>query len=180
MKAMIRDLSLRCHVPPLLEKPEERRASNCRAPLASRRQAREHNMVLAIDTETTVDLAQQLRFGVAQLYRLNRGTKSPAQSWVLYDHCPDAKFRTVTKQDIAVINQFAGEHGATALTVDDFLDKVFFKYAYKMKATVIGANLVFDLSRLASSHYYGRGQNSDGFGLRINRNLKPTWAPHTS
>lgn len=125
-----------------------------------------------IDTETTTDMMQQLRFGIAHLWRLN--SAAPPRPWVFYDPQSLAKSQDTADQELRVLRQFADTHGAMVLTVDEFVDTVFLKYVYKLKVTCIGANLAFDLSRIAHQHYYARSNMAGGFGLRMARNLKPS------
>ena len=174
-----RDISLRCYVPPIGKEREAKR------PRKSVKRGNDRGygaeMELIIDTEELPDLAHQLRFGIAHLHRNASKPEKPARSWIFYDpHTPAAVglTRPLSDDEIKLLQQMADRHGAELLTIDDFIDNVFFKYVKGQKVTVIGANLFFDLTRLAVSHYPARGNMAGGFGLRLARNLPPHHAAH--
>ena len=82
----------------------------------------------------------------------------------------------LSPDELAMLQQFADDHGAELLTVDDFMDQVFFRYVQGQKVTVVGANLFFDLTRLAIGHGHAQRDFAGGFRLRLNRNLRLTRA----
>ena len=47
----------------------------------------------------------------------------------------------------------------------EFVDRVFWPIAYKARAQVVGFNLPFDLSRLATAHTYGKRSMKGGFSF---------------
>lgn len=72
----------------------------------------------------------------------------------------------VSEKELEVIKQFATRKGYTVTTRTDFVDKIFMKYVYRLRAECIGFNLPFDLSRLATSFTNSR-MYPNGFSLKI-------------
>jgi hypothetical protein len=93
--------------------------------------------VLVLDTETTTDVQQELRFGIAREYALGH-------------LCRTIVFTgTVTDVEMARIVAWAKTNHADVLLVDRFVLEVFIPLALDMRAVVVGFNLPFDLARLA-------------------------------
>ncbi len=101
---------------------------------------------LAFDTETTTDVSQALRFGTYQL----RNAGDLVEAGIFY--AADG----VTAGELALLRRYAESNGLILRTRDEFADKIFFRRAYQLRATVIGFNLPFDISRLAISHNSAR------------------------
>jgi hypothetical protein len=75
---------------------------------------------LIFDTETTTDASQQLRFGVYQVRKWGRLRKAG----FFYDP------PSLTESELATLQSYADDHALEALTVQEFVEKVFFPYAY--------------------------------------------------
>jgi hypothetical protein len=105
------------------EKPEEEPPSD------------EH--VLVFDTETTTDLWQNLRFGIAREYALGHLCRTIAFTGL------------VTEIEEGKIAEWAKVNHAEVFTVDQFVREIFLPIALDMRAAVVGFNLPFDLARLA-------------------------------
>ncbi len=96
------------------------------------------HLTIVLDTETTTDTRQDLRFGVAQVYAEDRLTRT-----ILFKgQVGEAEGRT--------ISAWAETHRAEVLTVERFVTEVFLPLAVDMRAVVVGFNLPFDLSRIAA------------------------------
>jgi DNA-binding phage protein len=118
------------------------------------------NWLLILDTETTTDELQNLRFGSFQLRKLGeiqrRGfffddrTLAPSELQLLYDHCVD--------KDIEL------------LSVEQFVEEIFFSYVYDLDALCIGFNLPFDISRLAIDCAPARRGMRGGFSFKLSNN----------
>lgn len=98
---------------------------------------------LIFDCETTNDHAQSLRFGTYQCRK--RGKL--VDHGIFYEPFNKA---ALSARDLTVIRSYAEKRGLTVRTRADFVDRVFYKYAYAYGAVVVGFNLPFDLSRLAT------------------------------
>jgi len=99
---------------------------------------------LIFDCETTSDHAQSLRFGTYQC----RKSGELVESGIVYEtNNPKA----LSPKDLAVLKRFAAKHRLTLRTRENFVQEVFYKYAYAYGALVVGFNLPFDISRLAIS-----------------------------
>lgn len=110
---------------------------------------------LTFDTETTVDAAQSLRAGFAQI----RKAGILMSEFVFFDgHLSD--------QDIAVILDYAERHSLQAMTIEAFRKK-FIEIGYQMNGAIIGFNLPFDISRIALSHGVARGALRGGFSFQL-------------
>jgi hypothetical protein len=117
--------------------------------------------VLVFDTETTTDPAQRLRFGSFQLRHAGKLVKHG----LFYD--PAA----LTASDQRVIRSFARANGLELLTVADFIEDVFYKFGYQLRATIVGFNLPFDISRLAVRHGPARRRPMrGGFSFQLSPN----------
>jgi hypothetical protein len=139
--------------------PEKRRHS-------SREKRASSEWTLTLDTETTVDAGQNLRFGA---YQLRRGEELD-EAGIFYDPA------ILTKTEQALLFRFAKNRGMKLYTREEFVEEVFFKRAYPFRASIVGFNLPFDLSRLAIRYSSARGKTMKGgftFCLSPNR-----WWPH--
>ncbi len=97
--------------------------------------------VLLFDTETTTGAVQQLRFG--------------SYLWVDEDGAEEGLFydpASVTEDELACLQVYAGRRGLRLITDRDFCEAVFYARAYLQDATIVGFNLPFDISRLAVHH----------------------------
>lgn len=97
---------------------------------------------LVFDTETTTDAAQALRFGTYQVYK---GEKLH-ESGLFY--APE----TLLDEEQATLRAYAGQNGLVVKTRAEFVEEVFYKIGYHYRATIVGFNLPFDISRLAIRH----------------------------
>ena len=98
--------------------------------------------VLIFDTETTSDAAQSLRFGTYQY----RSGDVLHESGIFYD--PEG----LTPNELLTMRVHADANGLMLRTREEFVDEVFFAQAYQHRATIVGFNLPFDISRLAIRH----------------------------
>jgi DNA polymerase family B len=118
---------------------------------------------LIFDTETTTDPAQRLRFGSFQWRRkgelMRRG--------IFYDP-------TLSARDRKVLVSFARKNGLELMTAEEFIEAVFFRLAYALRATIVGFNLPFDISRLAIRHGSARRRPMRG-GFSFQLSPKPWW-----
>ncbi len=110
---------------------------------------------LTFDTETTVDAAQSLRVGFAQI----RKAGELVREFVFFDG-------DLSDQDIAVILDYADRHKLQAITIEAFRKK-FLEIGYRMNGAVIGFNLPFDISRIALSHGAAKTTMQGGFSFRL-------------
>jgi hypothetical protein len=115
--------------------------------------------VLVFDTETSIDAAQTIRVGA---YQERKGGEL-IEAGVFYD--PEA----ITLEEQATILAFAPNRSMKALTLDEFIEDVLYGFSYDLRATIVGFNLPFDLSRLAKSHGSARGKMRGGFSLQASK-----------
>jgi hypothetical protein len=96
-------------------------------------------LTLVLDSETTTDTIQELRFGVAQVYADERLTRT-----ILFSG-------QVTEAEARTVSTWAQTHRAEVLPVERFVAEVFLPLAVDLRAVVVGFNLPFDLSRISAN-----------------------------
>ena len=120
------------------------------------------NIRLIFDTETTIDQYQNLTFGSCVIKtKISNGIK---EKWYLF-------YGDIQDDEISIIEEYGKKHNIDVLPVREFVDCVFFPYAYKMRCEVIGFNLPFDLSRLAINHGKAR-KSEDAFSFQLSENVR--------
>ena len=107
---------------------------------------------LVFDTETSVDAAQRLRIGA---YQFRKGDELD-EAGLFYD--PPA----LTDAELDVLRRFAAESGLKLRTAAEFVEEVLHDRAYDLRASIVGFNLPFDISRLAIKHGAARGKTMRG------------------
>jgi DNA polymerase family B len=148
-------ISLRAFVTDPRAKP--RRPSNRKPPGPSQ-------WTLVFDTETTTDPSQRLRFGC---YQLRKG-QALDETGLFFD--PDA----LSEDERGTLEAFAAAQGFKCVTHTAFVEDVFFRRGYELRATIIGFNLPFDISRLALGWAPARGKMRGGFSFKMSERW---WRP---
>jgi hypothetical protein len=100
------------------------------------------DFTLVFDTETTTDAGQALRFGT---YQFRCGDELD-EAGIFYD--PER----VSLSELGILTQHSARHGLLLRARTEFVDEVFFRRAYMLRATIVGFNLPFDISRIAIRH----------------------------
>jgi len=120
------------------------------------------NIRMIIDTETTIDQYQNLNFGSSLIQtKISSGFK---EEWYLF-------YGNISNNDIKTIEDYGKVHNIPVIPVREFVDKIFYYYAYKLRCEIIGFNLPFDLSRLAID--YGIARNTkDAFSLKLSEDKR--------
>jgi len=165
-------VALRVYAVPDDDEKGDRKASPRRRPT----KWKEPQRTLVIDTETTTDPFQQLNFGVWRYY-VDRRNGLPGrfcvQEGIFYaDDLPERD-----PEGYAVLQAYAESHDADVapgrdtslrlLSRSEFVEKVLWRYAYRNRATVVGFNLSFDLSRLAIASAPARSRFAGGISLKL-------------
>ncbi len=119
------------------------------------------------DAETTTDAAQKLRFGS---YQVRKGSEL-LQTGVFYD--PD----TLNAAEQDILNDYAAQHRLMVMTVQEFIETVFYGVGYLYRAIIVGFNLPFDISRLAIGHAPARTTARNkimqgGYSFKLSENTK--------
>jgi len=130
------DIAVRAYAEPAKKPPATRK---------SRRSAPPSAWTLVFDTETTIDASQRLRIGTYRIYEENELD----EQGIFY--VPDDPL-ALSSEDIATIKSYARRKRCKLRTVADFVDNVFYQVGYHFRATIVGFNLPFDISRLAIGH----------------------------
>jgi len=134
------------------EEPKERKSKRPSKVAASQ-------WTLIFDTETGNDAAQSLRFGTYQV----RDGENLHEAGIFYE--PDQ----VSDSELETLRTYADTHGARLMNRDEFADQIFFGIGYDYRATIVGFNLPFDISRIAIHHGSARGKLRGGFTFQISR-----------
>jgi hypothetical protein len=122
-------------------------------------------LTLVFDTETTTDVRQELRFGIAQVYSNERLTRT-----LVF-------MGEVTSKEETTILAWAGEHRAPVSTVSDFVTREFLPLALDGHAVVVGFNLPFDLARIAAEWEPKRKvRQATSWKLSLVPRSNPKWA----
>jgi len=132
---------------------------------------------LVIDTETTTDPSQALLFGSARVVAINSDRHARGTCVQETIFCGD----DLPKRDpvgFAALQRYVSEHEAdldvrryrkplSFCSRREFIDKDFYKLAYKARLLVVGFNLAFDLPRLAVKAGSARQSYGGGFSLTL-------------
>ena len=124
------DMALRCCADTPVEQKYNRKKDNY-----------SRSQVLVLDTETTVDQYQNLKFGSCCLYINGKLDKT------IIFYSEDLK-----EDEVKTLKDYTDKHQYILMSQEDFVGNIFFPKAYHERARVVGFNLPFDLSRLAI-HY---------------------------
>jgi hypothetical protein len=145
-----REISLRAYV------PTRRKRNNWQGSNLS-----PSEWTLIFDCETTVDAAQSLKFG---FYQVRKGQE-------LWESGIFLNPVILTDRESSVIRSFAALNDCQCMTVAEFVENVFFRIGYDLRATIIGFNLPFDISRLAIKYGPARGRTmKGGFSFQLSSN----------
>jgi len=117
------------------------------------------------DTETTTTPEQELRLGTYQV----RKSSELIEAGIFYN--PD----TLSSEEQDILKQYASGKGLELITKEEFIENVFFGIGYDFRATIVGLNLPFDISRLAIHHNSARGKAMRG-GFTFQLSINP-WRP---
>lgn len=114
---------------------------------------------VVFDTETTSCAGQALRFGTYQV----RYAGELKEAGIFY--APDG----VTPAELNALRRHAVTAGLRLLNRDEFADQIFFAIGWQLRATIIGFNLPFDISRIAIRHSSARTGMRGGFSFKISK-----------
>lgn len=135
------------------------------------------DMLLVLDTETTVDELQSLMFGSAQLVKINQNAGNITGCEVLSEVIFHADtLEAVNPAGYKTLASYCADRNLTLVSRTDFAEQWLYRYCVRRvndsgnlagTATLTGFNLAFDMSRLAYSAGNGRGKNRGRFTLRM-------------
>lgn len=112
---------------------------------------------LIFDCETRADSSQSLRFGTYQ----HRYENELRESGIFYSEA------TLSSAEIDTIKRYAETHGLDCLTHAEFVKSKFYGIGYDLRATIVGFNLPFDISRIAIAQNSARGAMKGGFTFAL-------------
>ncbi len=119
------------------------------------------DVVLVMDTETTIDESQDLLFGSCGIW-----ISGILHRFILF-YALD-----LTANQIDVIRKHSSNLTVETIEIElmsstDFVDKVLYPYLYDAHAVLVGFNLPYDLTRLASVWGSSRGKWKGGFTFTL-------------
>jgi hypothetical protein len=127
---------------------------------------RPSDTTLVFDTETTTDHTQRLRFGT---YRVYKKTKF-MENGIFYE--PE----NVTPDELQLLRTYTEKNDLVLRTREEFVRKIFYIYGYHHDGLILGFNLPFDLSRLATKASTSCASDMrGGFSLQL---LPEKWLPN--
>lgn len=120
---------------------------------------------LVLDAETVTDPSQKLRFGT---YQIRKG-EDLMESGIFYDS------GTLSKAEQKTLQEYAEAQNLKFLSVTEFIEDVFYLVGYAWRASIVGFNLPFDISRLAIDHAPARVTKRNnlmqgGFSFQLSKN----------
>lgn len=122
---------------------------------------------MVIDTETTIDIYQNLLFGLAVIY------ESPGQEDQVYVAGEEKEAylfygENLSVEDRATLKVFAKEREAKLLSRNEFINQVFWLEVWEYGTLCVGFNLPFDLSRLAiAAKTFKKGKHKDDIEFKL-------------
>jgi hypothetical protein len=129
--------------------------------------------VLVLDTETTTDEAQRLLFGAYRYLRwTDAGTLECREEGLFYaDELPDVDPDGYSRL-LAYVRKENRESPLDGPELEirsrrEFIRRVFYRVAWEAEALVVGFNLPFDLTRIATYAGEARGIFRGGFSLAL-------------
>ena len=146
-------ISLRCY--PDNYKPTKQAAYNDNA---------NNGMVMALSTENTQDKHQNLTFGSAGIWINEKLYKI----CLFYDESLD-KRKTQIIKEIGKTLQKQKDCIVTVLPKYEFATRVFYPYVYEARAKLVGFDLPYQISRLATSWSRAR-KAQDAFSMKLTEN----------
>jgi len=112
---------------------------------------------LVWDTETSTDPSQSLRVSFYQL----RYAGTLKEEGAFYDPA------RLNDDDLAGLQAYCSARGLRLRKLAAFNAYVFIEYGYDLNATIVGFNLPFDISRIATHHGPARGSMRGGFSFQL-------------
>jgi hypothetical protein len=146
-------ISVRAYVPELAEKLIPTRGRK-------KSKLRPSPYSVTFDTETTTDEKQTLRIGVYQVRKHSELT----EVGVFYNS------NLIVGPDLELLKSWTHSKNYTLMPVARFVDDILFGIGFDLRATIIGFNLPFDLSRIAIDHGAARGSFKGGFSFQLSKN----------
>ena len=143
--------------------------------------------LLVLDTETTIDENQTLKFGSAQLIRINN-VKDKVRNGDFLDEIMfyDDELPITDPDGFAVLVSYCQSRDLKLISKSDFAEQWIYYYCVRKTGIngritgtgmLTGFNLPFDMSRLAYAHGNGRRHNKGAFTIQMFPNYKESENP---
>ncbi len=116
---------------------------------------------IIFDTETRTDSSQRLRFGAFQI----RDSGGLIVRGLFYADDATPEDRSDLQRAFGSLTSTDAGEGLELMSRAEFVDRVIFGWGLEVGAMIVGFNLPFDISRLATGHTYGKGSMKGGFSF---------------
>lgn len=130
--------------------------------------------VMVLDTETTTDEFQNLKFGQAYIYegkhyQAHLIAGEPAEKHLFYGD-------DLTENELGILAEYASRKALSISPRQEFIDNVFWQELVENGTVLVCFNLPFDLSRLAIKvRTFAKGKHKDKFEFTLSESsYKPT------
>lgn len=110
------------------------------------------------DTETTVDLYQNLKFGYFEIYQ----HKILEHRGIFYDP------KSIKPKEKSILKSYCKQNKIQLYPIEKFRE-IFLHEVYDLETLCVGFNLPFDLTRIAISASSGRGRRKNSFSLKLSK-----------
>ena len=133
-------------------------------------------IAVVFDTETTTDPSQRLRFGAYQIrelgFLIERG--------VFYtDDLPPGDL-DILRATVSAERPTSSGETIRFLSRSEFVEQVFFAWGFDVGGMIVGFNLPFDLSRIATDHTHAKGSMTGGFSFTLGKDRPNVRVKHLS
>jgi len=116
---------------------------------------KEHKAVFVFDTETTINLKQELKIGYFQLYI----------EGVLVQH--GLFYKDLSNLEKDIVFSYGRKKSIEVYSHKQFIYEIFYPIVFNKKALCLGYNLPFDISRISINHSQARRNEYGGFSFTL-------------
>ena len=121
-----------------------------------------NGMVMTLNVETADNQDQKLRFGSAAIWINDRLYRI----CLFYDEALDERKIQLVKEFGEELQKQKEDYTVTVLPKSEFVTRVFYPYVYEARAKLVGFDLPYQISRLATS--WGRARKvQDAFSMKL-------------
>lgn len=122
-----------------------------------------HERILILDTETTTDEFQNLKFGSVLII-----DKDKTEYRALF-YNPE-----IMAKELLELKKFSRNNNIDLYSLEDFIDKIFYPEILDARTLCVGFNLPFDLTRIAFHYAEAKGNQKGWFSIQLSKNeFKP-------
>lgn len=121
-----------------------------------------HDRVLVFDTETTIDEYQNIKFGSFIIFEKD----IMSSRGIFYNP------KGITLEEKTVLEKTSYDKDIELMTLDEFINQIFYPEVLRTQTLCVGFNLPFDISRLSSHYGYGRRNHHGWFSFQLTKDKR--------